>query len=49
MLAGYCGSSGSLDEALSDFALSYADQTEADHEVLCQAIKRGKLPALKGV
>jgi uncharacterized protein (DUF2252 family) len=49
MLAGYCGTGESLDAALAQFALAYADQTEADHELLCKAIQRGRLAAARRV
>jgi uncharacterized protein (DUF2252 family) len=45
MIAGYVGSSDKLDAALCRFARAYADQTEADHEALVQAVARGILPA----
>ncbi|QDP98797.1 DUF2252 domain-containing protein [Microlunatus elymi] len=48
MIAGYVGSSDKLDHALSRFAAAYADQTEADHARLLQAVRRGELPAPEG-
>jgi uncharacterized protein (DUF2252 family) len=36
-LAGYLGNSDKLEEALADFAVAYADQTEKDWEQLCKA------------
>ena len=44
MIAGYAGKSDRLDAALATFARLYADQTEADHEVMVQAVKDGLLP-----
>jgi uncharacterized protein (DUF2252 family) len=44
MIAGYVGKSDRLDQALARFARLYADQTEADHQVLVAAVKRGVLP-----
>jgi uncharacterized protein (DUF2252 family) len=49
ILAGYCGTSRRLEEVISEFALAYADQNEADHARLQKAIKDGKLRALDGV
>ena len=49
LLAGYCGSGDTLDHALQRFAVSYADQTEADHAALVSAVKAGRLPAETGV
>ena len=44
MIAGYVGRNERLDVALAEFARLYADQTEADHERLVKAVKRGELP-----
>lgn len=44
MIAGYVGRSDKLDEALCRFARAYADQTEADHQALVEAVARGVLP-----
>ncbi|MCI4360378.1 MAG: DUF2252 domain-containing protein [Thermoplasmata archaeon] len=43
LLAGYCGTSDSLDRALARFAERYADQTERDRDVLQRAIAAGKV------
>jgi hypothetical protein len=48
-IAGYCGNSEVLDTAFATFAEAYGDQTERDHAALVQAIKRGRVTALKGV
>lgn len=44
MLAGYCGKTEQLDDALVRFALGYSEQNAADYEQFCKAIKQGKLP-----
>ncbi|RKT08900.1 uncharacterized protein (DUF2252 family) [Streptomyces sp. 1114.5] len=49
LLAGYCGKSEALDEAVAAFAVSYADRTEADHADLLAAVRSGRLPAEQGV
>jgi Uncharacterized protein conserved in bacteria (DUF2252) len=49
MLAGYCGASTRLDSAIATFALVYADQTEADYDQFCKALKKGQLQATRGV
>jgi hypothetical protein len=41
MIAGYCGKSDALDDAFAKFAISYARQTEQDHEALQHAKKTG--------
>ncbi|MCB5292321.1 DUF2252 domain-containing protein [Arthrobacter sp. SO3] len=48
-ILGYLGGSDVFDDALADWARSYADQTEADHAALGQAVKSGRLPAERGV
>lgn len=44
-IAGYCGKSTVLDEALAEWAESYGDQTEQDHAQLLASIKLGKTKA----
>jgi len=48
-IAGYCGKSGALDEAMADFAEAYGDQMEQDHDALVKAIAAGKIPAETGI
>ncbi|HWR99586.1 MAG TPA: DUF2252 domain-containing protein [Prolixibacteraceae bacterium] len=43
ILSGYMGNSDELDEAISRFAFSYADQTEKDHAALTEAAKSGRI------
>ena len=45
-IAGYCGKSTVLDEALAEWAESYGDQTEQDHAKLLASIKRGNTSRL---
>jgi hypothetical protein len=45
LIAGYCGNSSVLDVALAEWAESYGDQTEQDHETLVDAIQRGEIRA----
>jgi uncharacterized protein (DUF2252 family) len=44
-IAGYCGKSEALDEALAQWAERYGDQTEEDHASLLASIKSGKTVA----
>jgi uncharacterized protein (DUF2252 family) len=37
MIAGYMGSSEIFDDAMSDFAVEYADQTQRDYRALCES------------
>jgi uncharacterized protein (DUF2252 family) len=43
MIAGYCGRSGALDDALARFALAYAKQTDRDYETLEKARRSGRI------
>lgn len=43
MIAGYCGTSAALDEAIGTFALAYSKQTEKDHAALQQARRTGRI------
>ena len=45
-ISGYLGKGETFDEALGDFALAYADQTEQDHAALVEAVNSGRLQAL---
>jgi uncharacterized protein (DUF2252 family) len=49
ILSGYLGKGDAADRAFARFARAYADQTEADHEALQQAVKAGRLPADTGL
>ena len=44
-IAGYCGNSSVLDEALATWAEGYGDQTQSDHTALVDAIHRGEVEA----
>ncbi|HXZ63276.1 MAG TPA: DUF2252 domain-containing protein [Streptosporangiaceae bacterium] len=48
-IAAYLGASDVFDQAVADFAASYADQNERDYTALLQAIKSGRLPCETGV
>jgi hypothetical protein len=43
VITGYLGASDKFDEALGDFSLAYADQTERDHALLKAAVRRGDI------
>lgn len=45
MISGYLGSGDAFDEAVTSFAVAYADQTERDHELLVKAVKDGRVHA----
>jgi uncharacterized protein (DUF2252 family) len=49
VLSGYLGKGDVVDRAFASFARAYADQTEADHEALMQAVRSGRLAAEHGV
>ncbi|MBX9945482.1 MAG: DUF2252 domain-containing protein [Reyranella sp.] len=42
-IAGYCGNSDELDDAVAKFALTYAKQTDRDHETLDKARRSGRI------
>ncbi len=42
-IAGYVGKSEVLDEAISRFSMSYADQAERDHAAFINAIRKGQI------
>ncbi len=48
-IAGYAGSGDTLDQAIVSFAGAYADQTERDHSVLVEAVRKGWVVATTGV
>jgi len=43
MIAGYCGGSDELDDAIARFALAYEKQTNRDHDALDKARKAGRI------
>ncbi|CAN5167191.1 DUF2252 domain-containing protein [soil metagenome] len=43
MIAGYCGTSAALDEAIGRFAMAYSKQTEKDHAALEKARRSGRI------
>jgi hypothetical protein len=45
LIAGYLGDGDAFDEALADFALAYAAQTELDHASFVAAIRAGRIEA----
>ncbi|MNF35887.1 hypothetical protein D3C84_167700 [compost metagenome] len=45
-ISGYLGKADNFNEALGDFAVAYADQTEKDHAALVEAVNSGRLQAL---
>ena len=46
LISGYLGKSDAFDDALGEFAMAYADQTERDHAALVAAVKAGRVQAL---
>jgi uncharacterized protein (DUF2252 family) len=48
-IAGYLGGSAKFDEAIADFAVSYADQTVRDHAAFAQAVASGRVEARSDV
>jgi Uncharacterized protein conserved in bacteria (DUF2252) len=48
-LAAYLGGSTKFDEAIADFAETYADQNERDYAALQTAVKEGRAEAATGM
>lgn len=48
-IAGYIGKNDDFAQALADFALAYADQTESDFQDLVAAVKSGRIAAETGI
>lgn len=46
-ISGYLGKGEQFDEALADFAIAYADQTEADYAALVAAERAGRIQAIR--
>ena len=42
-ISGYLGKGDKFDQAIADFSIAYADQSERDHEVLLKAVRAGRL------
>jgi hypothetical protein len=45
-ISGYLGKGEAFDEAMGEFAVAYADQTQRDHSALVEAVKQGRVEAL---
>jgi hypothetical protein len=45
-ISGYLGKSAVFDEAVGDFAVAYADQTEKDHGALARAVAAQRIDVL---
>ena len=45
MMAGYMGASGTFDDAISGFAIEYADQVQRDHQAFVKAVRQGCIKA----
>ncbi len=48
-IAAYLGRSDAFDQAMADFAETYADQTERDHSALADAVASGRVQAQTGI
>lgn len=48
-IAGYAGNGGVLDDAITRFAMAYADQNERDYALLVEAVRTGRITAIPGV
>ena len=48
-ISGYIGKNDSFPQAIGDFAVAYADQTERDYDALVEAVESGRLAAETGI
>jgi hypothetical protein len=48
LLSGYLGGGATFAQAITEFAVGYADQTERDHAQLVEAVKDGQIEAIEG-
>ncbi|UCG26392.1 MAG: DUF2252 domain-containing protein [Chloroflexota bacterium] len=48
-ISGYIGKGKTLAQAVAEFAVAYADQTEQDHQALVEAIESGRVTAETGI
>jgi uncharacterized protein (DUF2252 family) len=48
-ISAYLGRSDKFDQAMTDFALRYADQNDRDYEAFLAAVKSGRLEAVEGL
>ncbi len=48
-ISGYLGKNDAFSQAIGDFGVAYADQTERDFELLVKAVAEGHLPAETGI
>ncbi|MBS0560516.1 MAG: DUF2252 domain-containing protein [Proteobacteria bacterium] len=48
-IAGYMGSSSRFDDAITEFAVEYADQNERDYRAFIKAVRAGRVPATPDV
>lgn len=46
-IAGYLGNSDKFDEAIADFSIAYADQSEQDHKILMKAVSERRLEVVR--
>jgi hypothetical protein len=47
-ISGYLGKSDRFDEAIADFSVAYADQSERDYQLLRKAVREGRLEIQEG-
>ncbi|MBK5109548.1 MAG: DUF2252 domain-containing protein [Anaerolineales bacterium] len=48
-ISGYIGKNDDFTQAISQFAVAYADQTERDYQALVEAVKSGRITAETGI
>lgn len=48
-ITGYMGASEVFDDAIADFSVEYADQTQKDHRAFVKAVRQGRIKAMLDV
>ena len=46
MISGYLGSSDTFDDAICEFAVEYADQTQRDHRAFVRAVREARIEVI---
>jgi hypothetical protein len=46
-ISGYLGKRDRFDEAVADFSVAYANQSERDHKLLVKAVREGRIEVQK--
>jgi hypothetical protein len=45
-ISGYLGTADAFDQAIADFSIAYADQSERDHDQMMKAVRAGRVDVI---